>query len=88
MSKELASMESERQHAEWIVVMDNEIYTSLPREIRQSFKSASIHYPDEHKYLMENDPMYEGLYTAKRRSNKQLEEIKFNHREKQRNVRS
>lgn len=86
MSKDMAFDESEKRAAEWIVIIDDEIYTSLPPVIRQAFKSASIHYPDEHRYLMDNDPLYHAVYSQKRKNNKQLEEIKYNHREKKRNA--
>lgn len=84
MSKELAGELQEERQAEWIVIMDNELFTSIPREVREQFKRATIHYPEEHKYLMENDPMYQGMYNSKKRNNKGLEEIKYRYREQKR----
>ena len=69
---------------EWIVIMDNDTFLSLSRETRERFKRATIHYPEEHDYLMDNDPNYKENYLKKRKNNKILEDIKYNLREKNR----
>ncbi|MEM1337301.1 MAG: hypothetical protein AAGF96_06100 [Bacteroidota bacterium] len=83
-SKEQYQEIQEERAKEWLVIMDDQIYTSLPSEVRQGFKSATVSYPDEHKFLMENDPNYRNYYKTKREATQEIDKIKFMHREKSR----
>ena len=82
MSKDLYFEQHEKDSAQWSVIMDNEVYTSLPREVRESFKNAVIIYPHEHEHLYENDIMYRMAYRKKKSASNELEEIKHLHRER------
>ena len=84
MSKELFEQIQEQKTTEWVFIMDNEIFTRIPFELRVEFKTANISYPDEHKYLYENDPNYREYYKTRREAGKELDKIRFMHREKSR----
>lgn len=85
MSKELFNEIQEQKATEWMCIMDNEIFTQIPFELRVQFKTSNIVYPDEHKYLMENDANYKAYYQTRREASKEIDKIKFMHRERVRN---
>lgn len=55
-------------------------YVSLPKDLRDSFLSESVYYPEEHSTLYESDSTYRDLYSAYRKAKKDLEEYKFKKR--------
>ena len=74
------SKEMFMEQREWAVTMSDQVYRQLPEQVRGSFTSERAYYPEQHKTLYENDPVYRELYKTYRKAKKELENYKYNKR--------
>lgn len=62
----------------WVVTMSDELYTSLPKQLRDAFDSEKVFYKDYDLY--KEDAQFKRLYKEKREANEKLEAWKFDRR--------
>ncbi|MEO0902417.1 MAG: hypothetical protein AAFY00_10490 [Bacteroidota bacterium] len=75
-----ASKQQFLEQRQWMVMISEEVYCSIPFELRNQFKSERAVYPDEHQRLYETDTNYKELYKTYRAAKKDVEEYKFRKR--------
>lgn len=65
---------------EIFVRMREEDYNSFPQEVRESFLSERVIYPNEHQKLWDEDENYRKVYSAYSKAKKALDKYKFDKR--------
>ena len=74
------SKEQFMEEREWAITMTDELYRTLPYEVREGFKSERAYYPGEHEKLKEEE-RYQKLLSEYRRAKKALEAYKHERRD-------
>ncbi len=72
------------EEREWMVVMSDTLYTELTQRHPSLFNNATVSYRGEHQYLMENNVDYRETYKTYREAKKELNEHKYQLRERTR----
>lgn len=75
-------MREEEAEREWICIMSDDVYCSLPSHIRESFKYEKATFPLMHEKLYGHDKIYTEFYMRKKTASKNLDDYLYQIREK------